>query len=492
MKKRKIVAFVLCICLFVITPVTVLGAEKCTVYLHFNNVMTDNGFQDFDYTPQKLSVGSGWSFTKKKLDNFISCKSHFEYDGKEYNYNGEWQYTDGNSISFPISVKITADDAGTEKHIYVEPKYDVTIVKHLTVERIDPIRNTSASASNENKVKTYTHTFENPNDLGELEDYSFVSWQSDNSSVQPGESVTWDLDDFEDEYNTITYTAMYQPSVTVNWFNGDELLDSKKSFESIDSNLSCSVEGFDGWLTEDKNTPSDSYSPNGLNEEPTTINLYANIVEPEPVNGNTEPNTEPKQEQKNVEKPEQINNTDEKQDKEKSVNDITKPIDKKVQLPKEDTDDITKSETLKSVVVLPSNKKSRPVNNTDEMKERQLTAVVGGYSKPEARQETIDDNSIPLYNKDPDKKHWALVNLILAIITALALLKLSEKRYNIFAVILPVVAILVFVFTEYTDNPMVLIDKWTIVMVLIYLGMLLSRILGKDEEEEETQEDEYQ
>ena len=104
---------------------------------------------------------------------------------------------------------------------------------------------------------------------------------------------------------------------------------------------------------------------------------------------------------------------------------------------------------------------------------------------------SIEEIPIPLANPvvEKDGKGWALVNLILVITTALALLKFSEKKYNIPAIILPVASILLFVFTENTENPMIWVDKWTIWMVAIYVVELICRLVGKkDQKEEESAE----
>lgn len=104
-------------------------------------------------------------------------------------------------------------------------------------------------------------------------------------------------------------------------------------------------------------------------------------------------------------------------------------------------------------------------------------------------EEVIDEAETPLVAPPAEDKPagqvWALVNLITMIMTALALLKLDSRKYNIFNIILAVGSILMFVFTENTQNPMVLVDRWTILMVIIYILMVIRRLVSPKEDEEE-------
>ena len=103
-------------------------------------------------------------------------------------------------------------------------------------------------------------------------------------------------------------------------------------------------------------------------------------------------------------------------------------------------------------------------------------------------EEPVEEQQVPLTTPEVEEKSgpvWALVNLIAMILTALALLKLDERKYNIVSIILAVGSILLFVFTENTQNPMVLVDKWTITQVIVYAAMIISRIISPKEDENE-------
>ena len=77
---------------------------------------------------------------------------------------------------------------------------------------------------------------------------------------------------------------------------------------------------------------------------------------------------------------------------------------------------------------------------------------------------------------------WALINLICMILTAIGLIKIrKEKKYNIFMIIIPIISILIFVFTEHTCYPMTYVDKYTGVMVLLFVLEALMHFIVKKE-----------
>ena len=75
--------------------------------------------------------------------------------------------------------------------------------------------------------------------------------------------------------------------------------------------------------------------------------------------------------------------------------------------------------------------------------------------------------------------------------SALGLLKLEEdKKYNVFNVMFAITPIIFFVFTENTFTPMVLIDKYTLFMAILFVCEVLSHVfMLKKKKEEEKQEE---
>ena len=458
---KKLIAVLIIALMALFIPMSTFAEDNTTtVYLHFNNVMTNNGFQNFDYTPQKLSPGVGWNFTKKKLDNFISCKTHFEYEGDEYTFNGEWVYLDGTPVTFPVSTKYSAEQS--EIHINIQPKYTVTPVKHLTVERIDPIRNTHASSSNQNKAESYTHKFETPD---EVENYQFLGWKSDNDFVNPGESRTWLLDDFTERDNTITYTAQWQPAIIVNWWIDDELYHTYTGYEAVYADIDCEDVEFDLWVTEDDEEADEYYYPDDINGDVVQVDLYADVL----------------YEGEDEEDDEWLPGIEFEED-EPGQNDTHRDTNKPVKATPSTKTSYTKYTTKYKV-------KQTPIVFYDI---NQSVEYVTEQPKLTSKESSVqvNDSFTPLTENASKDKNWALINLILTLMTVMALLKLSDKRYNIIAVIMPIISVLLFVFTEHTQYDMIMVDNWTLWMLLIYVIMLMSRILGRTKDKDDIEQPE--
>jgi len=83
-----------------------------------------------------------------------------------------------------------------------------------------------------------------------------------------------------------------------------------------------------------------------------------------------------------------------------------------------------------------------------------------------------------------NQDEWALVNLILMVLTILALIKFNRKPI-IINVLIAVFAVLVFVFTENTFSPMVLVDKYTLYMLVLYVAQVIVRFFGKKDKKED-------
>ena len=85
--------------------------------------------------------------------------------------------------------------------------------------------------------------------------------------------------------------------------------------------------------------------------------------------------------------------------------------------------------------------------------------------------------------------HWALVNLILMLCSALGMIKFEDKKkYNVFNIMFAVASILVFVFTENTFLPMALVDKYTLFMIALFIGEALSHLLMFKKKQENKEE----
>ncbi len=84
--------------------------------------------------------------------------------------------------------------------------------------------------------------------------------------------------------------------------------------------------------------------------------------------------------------------------------------------------------------------------------------------------------------------YWALINLILTLFTILLLLQFSRDKYKPFhpiGLIIPIISVLVFVFTEHTCYPMRYVDKWTILMLILFIVQFILRVAFIQKREEE-------
>ena len=128
--------------------------------------------------------------------------------------------------------------------------------------------------------------------------------------------------------------------------------------------------------------------------------------------------------------------------------------------------------------------------------------------KPTSSAETgiIDDDATPSTTR---KAHWALINLIAAIGSVLfgLLLLLSKNKkdndnededatdeegtqkrnkvWKVVSLVDAIIAVVVFVLTENMKQPMVLVDKWTMLMILFTLISIVSFAFGRKYHEED-------
>ena len=133
-------------------------------------------------------------------------------------------------------------------------------------------------------------------------------------------------------------------------------------------------------------------------------------------------------------------------------------------------------------------------------------------AEPTASAETIvDPDGTPEVAR---KGHWALINLVAAIVSVLLgiVLVLSKnkkdkdedeeqnenedaeevkrhKRWKVVSVIDAILAVVVFIFTENMRLPMVLVDKWTMLMVLFAVVSVISLVLGRKYHEEDEEDE---
>lgn len=86
---------------------------------------------------------------------------------------------------------------------------------------------------------------------------------------------------------------------------------------------------------------------------------------------------------------------------------------------------------------------------------------------------------------------WALVNLILMVLTIWMVAMEKKGGSRVLGALLATASVIAFILTENVHNPMILVDKWTILMAVIAVVQLVVLLFsGKKEEEQEAEETE--
>ena len=241
-------------------------------------------------------------------------------------------------------------------------------------------------------------------------------------------------------------------------------------------------------------TPTEPTEPKATEPKETTKPTEPKATEPKETTKPTEPKaTEPKE----TTKPTEPKVTEPKE--------TTKPTEPKATEPKETTKPTESKET--------EPKETTPVQTgaaeaTEPAQTKPAGETAAGTepeaTKPDASaaQETEPEDTA---EQEQAKPAWALVNLILAVLTALASVALlvgycigkkqseEEKAENAaagnetklhgawraFSLIPAAGAVIAFILTENIRNPMILIDRWTVLMVIIALVQAAVMMLSK-------------
>ena len=143
------------------------------------------------------------------------------------------------------------------------------------------------------------------------------------------------------------------------------------------------------------------------------------------------------------------------------------------------------------------------IDNTPTIVPAVATAITETQPEPTTIKEVATPQAAP-------EGAWALLNLILTIISCIIAIvlifakKKSEnkeytdeekkdirgiKRFKIYSILIGIISIIVFILTEDMTLPMILIDKWTILMAIFtiveIINIFIIRHKSKEEDEDE-------
>lgn len=419
-----------------------------------------NGWREsskFSYTIKDKTTKSGTKaisyYEKQILNNklnTVTCGMTI------YTYTGKWVGND-QTLTASDRVQIIGADytKATDVNFYAQYTEEKNV--YLSMNYIDKIAHGSGSWSNEDAFSGYIHTFSTPADIPEH--YQFMYWENIASSKRygSGDSISINTSDLDKDTEIDIY-AIYQPSVIVSYYNGEELVNTVESFDKIVLNdFILDNENFEKWVVNTRSI-SDAeeiyYAPDfGIDPQYSEINVMAKFKETEPI---IEPTDDPIPDPKPTK--------EEKPSKEKSV----------------------------AAVEIVNN--SNPViiaseNTQEEVKKEDV--VISEPNTPKA---------VP-------EKYWALLNLILSILTVISgiiflLHKKDEEleeedskkvnRFKILSTLTAIASVIVFILTEDMTATMAWVDKWTIAMAIVLcIEFIEDYYIHKNSKYEEEEEKEY-
>lgn len=470
------------------------------ITLNFIDIRKPNGSVKQTSTSNNISVNGSWGFTKKKFENTTGLRvgDVAIYNGREYTYNGKWicDFAPSTEIDATATFYLWNKEGENSNNSYYldenttltfSPIWTPVQMYTLTANYIDNIGNGGGGESHIDNGRTgYIHTFKTPADIPE--NYEFVYWKDfDNNSL-----IYWvDSDEYKNNKGTyiaeekigikadslekddaIALTAVYQPIITVNYYDEDgtylesitgkeiDIYNSKKAPEKDTAFL--------GWYEDEILIEEGAIKTLDLTTEevPTEFNVYAKYEEkvaPDPFT------------------PDPIN-----------PDPITPTIEPEIVTPKTVFTPKKETKTLQPIFNTNNTNPFEPVtyNTTEEIEE----------SIP------ILDEKPPLttITKGKEKKvgSWALINLLTVILNfiigifllVMAIINKMKKDKDIkinnkiilriATIIIAIISAIVFILTENIHLPMILIDRWTILMVIILIINLLIAVFAWHKEKD--------
>ena len=233
MKKLKTL-FVILLIFILLIPFSAFAAEKdsTTFTFYFRNIVTTSGkfIEELNVGTAKVSQGTTASKAQKWFDNKMQGGLYYAgtYQGVEYEFNGTYLDENGAPVSFPLVMEYGAEKTS----FYLYPQYNQTPVTFLDFKYTDNISTGTGSWKNVDGFTEYTHTFATPDPQ---EGYEFVIWKDIDTEEEYGEGDQYSCK-IEDipvgETKEVNIYAVWQPSVTVNWYVDEELYDSVESFDN--------------------------------------------------------------------------------------------------------------------------------------------------------------------------------------------------------------------------------------------------------------------
>ena len=441
------------------------------------------------------------------------------------------------SYSGKGTAALTFRDGHTETRtgiteIALSPVYSVRYGFILNYKYVDKISTASGSWSNQGSFSSYSHIMKQP----EAQDhYLFLYWENaeNGERVNAGETITDSGEGLEGgETRNVTYNAVYQPSLTV-VFHEDGKTTEVEAYESIrisDFEKNANDLAFIGWFTADGEEVSDKeYDLPEITSEPveqTVIHVYARYAATITADSKSKTYGE-----KDAELTAKVSGIAAEDTVSYSLVRKSGENAGSYEIRIEDVAASTYEDGTQKYEISLNNGKY-VINAKEEVLPAPVVIdpEITPTSRPEAEEtedepaeiETlvvIDPDDTPTTNVIAEPAlpaavpaaSWALLNLISTLLTAIFGLgmiltyfrrKEDEKEENeeqeennrraskFFGMIPAIASVLVFLFTEDMRNRMVMVDRWTLLMVVLLAVNMLAAYFtrNKDDEEEEAEE----
>ena len=490
-------------------------------------------------------VVSDESFNASKAVSYFSkqiTNNNFQ-EVSDSNSTYTWLGTWGNgalSDADRVYINATLFHEATDISYYAD--YSVKSEAHLTFVCSDSVANGSHTAANVDVTQGYSHTFSTPPDIPSQ--YTFLYWENGASRYAAGETFSIAIGELTED-TTITYTAVYsyQPTVKLHYHDKDSVTTVTAS-EDIDiyANAPINVK----WFYEGEDTPIAAGSKVTVPEAIITTvpqdvvkeeHVYSKYFDIKWVNYN-DALLYTSKDVPYDEKPVYKGATPTRPEDSSYLYHFYKWAPDVVAATKEATYKAVYQPTAKptpcsfsyTVTYLPGiygtfEKQISVVSYNSKTPAPPAVTGIEGYEfvgwdpkvsdrvtssitytaqwkeieKPELEPEPTPEivEIIEPIKVDPptraieppveeEVKTWSLINLILLFGTVFTLVNIgSNKKYNIFNFVFVICSILMFIWFEDVHSHMILVNKYTIIMVLLYVAQLLSRVLAKEEDKEE-------
>lgn len=230
-------------------PISEIGPPEAAVtdtysvtYNVYYRYPAGNGWKNTTKTfnfPQNGTSSSwkGIDYTYKQMVN-NGVDKPFVYEGVKYTFNGKWGDENGNS--YDRDIRLTGKEYSTDTVVNIYAQYDTKNMCKFTFVLTDDVSTGSGSWDEEpGAATTFSHTFTNPLGKTPVEGYEFLYWENVNDSkekYEADETYTCDLTKLKED-TTVEFVAVYAQIYTL------KINDAEKVYGEEDPKFTAEWDG---------------------------------------------------------------------------------------------------------------------------------------------------------------------------------------------------------------------------------------------------------